>query len=119
MAVGKRKARLRYLTSAPTRFSAAPTSTPIVSQRAARRSRATEIIDRSERLLHLERPPGVGEDDDPVAREQHVVAVREDRLPLADDRADERPRHGQVAEAPVHQPALRPDGHVEDLVAVA
>src|SRR5688500_154379 len=121
MAAGKSGASPRYFRSAPVRLSAAPTSTPNVSRRTARRKRARETATRgpSQRALDRGRASRLGEDDHAVAWEQHVFAVGEDRRSIPDDGADQRPRHRQVAKAPVHELALGAYGDVENLVAVA
>ena len=84
-APGTRKAAPTYLRTPPTRSSALPTSTPpakSAAPRIARRHRreATARSGRSECPLDLGRPGRLGEDDRPVAGQEHVVAVREDRL---------------------------------------
>ena len=48
---------------------------------------------RSQRSLDLRGPCRLGEDDGAVTGLQHVVAVREERLAVADDGADQGPGH--------------------------
>ena len=55
-------------------------------------ARSTSVA-RDDSVKTITRSPGT----------QHVVAVREDRLAVADDRADQRARHRQLAERPVRR----------------
>ena len=85
-----------------------------VRRRRGRRSRSAEgarFARRPESLERLDDPGSVrcfGEDDHAVTRFEDVVAVREDRVAVAHDRADQRAVHGHVAERHADVAARRP-----------
>ena len=73
--------------------------------------RAARFARRPESLERLDDPGSVrclGEDDHAVTRLEDVVAVREDRVAVAHDRADQRAVHGHVAKRHADVAARRP-----------
>src|SRR3990172_5813019 len=112
--IGNTAASPRYFASVPTRLTTAGTS---MANRRGGPIRATGWLN-SECLDDPGRVGGLGEDDHSVAGLEDIVPVGEDRLPVADDRADQRPVHRHVAERHADVTARLPRRHVEDLVAV-
>src|SRR5918994_6015600 len=115
MTIGKTAASPRYLPRLPTRWRTAHRSMAI---RRGRPIRAVTCVN-SECLDDPRRVRGLREDDHPVPRLEDVVAVGEDRVPVPDDRADDRAVDGHVPEGHTDVAARVSRRHVEYLVPVA
>src|SRR5918994_308577 len=113
--IGKTAASPRYLPRLPTRWRTAHRSMAI---RRGRPIRAVTCVN-SECLDDPRRVRGLREDDPPVPRLEDVVAVGEDRVPVPDDRADDRAVDGHVSKGHADVAARVSRRHVEHLVPVA